>query len=64
MRKKRATNTTQKLVGYGRSHGRRRVCPDELNLPVSGPPVLTVTMRKTRGCQPATIRCLYRLVRT
>lgn len=64
MRKKRATNMTQKLVGYGGSHERKRVCPYEPNPPVSGPPVPTVTMRRMRGCQPATIRCLYRLVRT
>lgn len=64
MRKKRATNTTQKVVGYGKSHEKRMVYPDELNPLVSGPLAPTVMMRRMKGCQPATIRCLYRLVRT
>lgn len=55
---------TQKVVGYGKSHEKRMVFREELNPQLRGPLAPTVTMRRTRGCQPATIRCLYRLVRT
>lgn len=64
MRKKRATDMIQKLVGKGRSHGRKTVCPDVLSPLVSDPLVPIVTTRRMRGCQQATIQCLYRLVRT